>query len=133
MILIYKILQEVKWLKDEGGNIMRRRMSKMVEISKADWKLFRERIGDWQERYMENMSKEYVKLLTSPGNASDHFWELEKRIKQDKKHPGVLIEMNKGEAIWDIAILVRKKVITMNDLEGFSEDLIEAVKLILSR
>ena len=105
----------------------------MVEISKADWKLFRERIGNWQERYMEKLSKEYVKLFTSPGNASDHFWELEKRIKQDKKHPGVLIEMNKGEAIWDIAILVKKKVITMDDLEGFSEDLIEAVKLILSR
>ena len=105
----------------------------MVEISKADWKLFRERMGNWQERYMEKLSKEYVKLLTSPGNASDHFWELEKRIKQDKKHPGVLIEMNKGEAIWDIAILVKKKVITMDDLEGFSEDLIEAVKLILSR
>ena len=28
----------------------------MVEISKADWKLFRERIGDWQERYMERLS-----------------------------------------------------------------------------
>ena len=55
------------------------------------------------------------------------------RFKQDKKQPGVLIEMNKGEAIWDIAILVKKKVITMGDLEGFSEDLIEAVKLILSR
>ena len=105
----------------------------MVEISKADWKLLRERMGNWQERYMEKLSKEYVKLLTSPGNASDHFWEIEKRIKQDKKNPGVLIEMNKGEAIWDIAILVKKKVITMGDLDGFSEDLIEAVKLILSR
>ena len=40
----------------------------MIEISKADWKLFCERIGDWQERYMEKLSKEYVKLLTSPGN-----------------------------------------------------------------
>lgn len=55
------------------------------------------------------------------------------RFKQDKKHPGVLLEMNKGEAIWDIAILVKEKVITMDDLEGFSEDLIEAVKLILGR
>lgn len=41
--------------------------------------------------------------------------------------------MNKGEVIWDITILVKKKIITMNDLGGFSEDLIEAVKLILSR
>lgn len=105
----------------------------MTEISKADWKLFRERVPEWQEHYMEQLSKEYVKLLTSPGNASDHFWALEKRIKQDKKHPGVILEMDKGEAIWDIAILIKKKVITMDELEGFSEDLIDAVKLILSR
>lgn len=45
----------------------------------------------------------------------------------------MLLELNKGEAIWDIAILVKKKVITIDDLEGFSEELSEAVKLILSR
>ena len=81
----------------------------------------------------KNLTKEHVNLLTSPGNASDHFWELEKRIKQDKKHPGVLIELRKSTAIWDIAYFVRDKIITLDDLEGFSEDLIDAVKLILSR
>lgn len=103
---------------------------KIMEISKADWKLYRERVLDWQEYYMEQLTREYVELLTSPGNASDHFWELEKRIKQDKKHPGVLIKLRKSV---DIAYFVRDKVITMNELEGFSEDLIDAVKLILSR
>ena len=82
---------------------------------------------------MEQLIKEYVELLTSPGNASDHFWELEERIKRDKKHPGVLIELRRSTALWDIAYFVRDKVITMNELEGFSEDLIDAVKLILSR
>ena len=105
----------------------------MVEISKRDWKLFRERVSDWQERYMEQLSKEYIEILSAPGNASDHFWELEERIKKDKKHLGVILEMSKSNAIWDIAMFVRYKVITMDDLEGFSEDLIEAVKLILSR
>lgn len=104
-----------------------------MEISKADWKLFRERVSGWQEHYMEQLAKEYVELLTSPGNASDHFWALEKSIKQDKKHPGVLIELRKSTAIWDIAYFVRDGVITMDELEGFSEDLIDAVKLILSR
>ena len=104
-----------------------------MEISKADWKLFRERVFGWQEHYMEQLAKEYVELLTSPGNASDHFWALEKRIKQDKKHPGVLIELRKSTAIWDIAYFVRDGVITRDELEGFSEDLIDAVKLILSR
>ena len=93
-------------------------------------------MGGWylgQEHYMEQLIKEYVELLTSPGNASNHFWELEKRIKQDKKHPGVLIELRKSTALWDIAYFVRDKVITMNELEGFSENLIDAVKLILSQ
>ena len=104
-----------------------------MEISKADWKLFRERVSDWQEHYMEQLVKEYIELLSSPGNASDHFWELEKRIKKDKKHPGVLIELRKSTAIWDIAYFVGNEIITMDDLAGFSEDLIYAVKLILSR
>lgn len=105
----------------------------MVEISKRDWKLYRERVPEWQEHYMERLTKEYIQLLTGPGNASDHFWELEKRIKQDKKSPGVLIEMRKSEAIWDIAAFVGCGIITMDELDGFSADLIDAVKLILSR
>jgi hypothetical protein len=104
-----------------------------MEISKADWKLFRERVSGWQEHYMEQLNKEYIELLSSSGNASDHFWKLEKRIKQDKKHPGVLIELRKSTAIWDIAYFVRDEVITMDELDGFSEDLIDAVRLILRR
>ena len=49
--------------------------SSEMDISKADWKLYRERVPDWQEHYMEKLTEEYVKLLTSPGHASDHFWE----------------------------------------------------------
>ena len=29
-----------------------------MEVSKSDWKLFRTRIGDWQEAYMERLVKE---------------------------------------------------------------------------
>ena len=105
----------------------------MVEISKVDWKMFREKVPEWQELYMERLTKKYIELLSSPGNASDHFWELEKRIRNDKKHPGVMLEMNKSEAIWDIAILVKKKVINLKDLEGFSQELIDSVTELLNR
>jgi hypothetical protein len=105
----------------------------MVEISKADWKLYRERLPEWQEHFMEGLVKEYIELLSSPGNASDHFWELEERIKKDKKNPGVLIEVRKSDALWDIAMFVQRKIITMDNLDGFSDDVKDAVKLILSR
>lgn len=82
---------------------------------------------------MERLAKQYIELLSSPGLASDHFWELEKRIKQDKKSPGVQLELRKSEAIWDMAIFVRQNVIQVNDLEGFSDELISAVKMILDR
>jgi len=105
----------------------------MVEISKADWKLYRERLPEWQEHFMEELVKEYIELLNSPGNASDHFWKLEERIKNDKKNPGVLIEVRKSDALWDIAMFIKRKIITMDSLDEFSDDLKDAVKLILSR
>ena len=105
----------------------------MVEISKEDWKLFCKKVPEWQEHYMERLVKKYIKLLSSPGNASDHFWELEKKIKNDKKHSGVILEMRKSEAIWDTAILVKKKVITMKALDGFSQGFIESVEDLLNR
>lgn len=38
-----------------------------MEILKADWKLFRERVSGWQEHYMEQLAKEYsVVLVTGP-------------------------------------------------------------------
>lgn len=83
---------------------------------------------------MEHLIKEYIKLLSKENvNASDKFWELEKRIKRDRRHPGVLIEMRKSNAIFDMVDLIRLKVITFDDLSDFSDELQETVKMILSR
>ncbi|MBD5156316.1 MAG: multidrug transporter [Butyrivibrio sp.] len=105
----------------------------MVEPSKRDWKLYREKIGEWQEHYMEKLVKEYADYLCSDLPASTKFWEIEKRIKRDRKTPGVCIELRKSDMFWDIAGLINDKVISMDDLEEFSDDLKEAVALILRR
>lgn len=56
-----------------------------MDISKKDWKLFQEKLPDWQENYMEGLIKDYVDFLRSnTKHASEKFWELEKRIKEDK-------------------------------------------------
>ena len=106
----------------------------IMEISKKDWKLFREKLAVWQENYMNKLTKEYMELLSDENkNASDKFWELEKRIKKDKKHPGVIMEMSKSEAIWNIVYLIRLGVIEYDDLADFTDDLKLAVKMILDR
>ena len=103
-----------------------------MDISKKDWKLFRERLSDWQENYMKGLVKEYVDFLNDDTkHASEKFWELKKRIKEDKHHPGVIMEMSKSEAIGDIVRLIRLKVITYDDLSEFSDELQQEVKRIL--
>ena len=105
----------------------------MYEITNSDWKKYREKIGIWQENYMGRLLTEYVALLQTDEPASKRFWELEKRIKQDKKNPGVLItDMRKSSAIYDIATLVRKEIISIKELDDFSDDLREAVNIIVN-
>ena len=104
-----------------------------MEVSKSDWKLFRTRIGDWQEAYMERLIKEYIHLLSGEENASDKFWKLEERIKKDKKHPGVMLELSKGNMIFDIVVLINSGVITTADLEGFSDGLKESIAHFMDR
>lgn len=103
-----------------------------MDISKKDWKLFREKLSCWQENYMEGLVKTYADFLNYDKKpASDKFWELEKRIKEDKRHPRVILEMSKSEVLWDIVRLIRLKVITYDDLSEFSGELRREVKRIL--
>ncbi len=103
-----------------------------MDISKKDWKIFREKLPDWQENYMENIIKDYVTLLSDNSrNASAKFWELEKRIKADKKHPGVILEMEKSETLWNIVDLIRLNVIAYDNLADFSDEFKQEVKRIL--
>ena len=104
-----------------------------MEVSKSDWKLFRTHIAKWQENYMERLLQEYVELLSGEENASEKFWKLEERIKRDKKHPGVLIELRKSNMIYDIVSLINLDVITTSDLDKFSEELKEGVNFLLKR
>ncbi len=100
-------------------------------MEERDWKLFKEKVGLWQETYMERLTSEYVSLLEDERPASTKFWALEKRIRTDKKKPGVIISLSRSKMIFDIVDLIRDGVITKEDLEDFSETLKENVENML--
>ena len=58
-----------------------------MEISKRDWKLFREYVPKWQTRYIGKLNREYIELLSSDGDAADHFWELKSASGKTKSTP----------------------------------------------
>ena len=88
---------------------------------------------EWQENYMDRLNKEYIEILNGNEDASEKFWKLEERIRKDKKHPGVMLELNKRNMIYDIVTLIRNNVIRIESLEGFSEELKEQVQFLLQR
>ena len=102
----------------------------MREFSEKDWKLFRKKLPQWQEAYMERLCKEYVSLLTSNEKASERFWQLEKRIKKDRRKTGVVAYMRRSVMIDNIVDPIIEGAITLEDLNDFSNDVKEAVRMI---
>ena len=105
----------------------------MTEISKSNWKKFRESVPEWQERYMTRLNQEYKKILDQDKDASDNFWELADRIKKDKKSPGVIIEYHKQDVYIDVIRLFKDGVITDDDLAEFSDDFKDTVNELKKR
>lgn len=100
-------------------------------ISEKDWRVFREKVSGWQERYMDKLCNEYAELLSSGGNPSKRFWALHDRIQRDKRNIGVQIEMRRSMMWQNLMLLLREKVITPDDLDGFSDDLWAQIELFL--
>ena len=103
------------------------------QFTKRDWALFRSKIGSWQEAYMGRLCDEYIELLSGDGDPSEKFWQLDKRIRSDRRNPGVRIEMTRTNFIYNIISLINNDVISMKDLEDFSDKLKETVRVFLER
>ena len=82
---------------------------------------------------MGRLCAEYIKLLSGDGDPSEKFWQLDKRIRSDRRNPGVRIEMNRTNFICNIITLINNDVISVKDLEVFSEELKETVRAFLER
>ena len=94
------------------------------ETNERDWKLFKSRLPNWQERYIETIIKEYQHLLNKNIPANRKFWELDKLIKKDKKKSGVIVcDLSRSNMINEILELIKEKAITMDDLNDFSSEL----------
>ena len=100
----------------------------MYQVKEKDWKLFRQKLPLWQEAFMDKLNQEYIRLLSGEGLASDKFWELEKRIREDKRSVGVVADMRRSQMYSNLLSLLVNEIIREDDLDGFSEKLTETVK-----
>ena len=102
-------------------------------FTKKDWVIFREKIAGWQEAYMDKLNKEYIELLSRDADPSEKFWELNKRIRQDRKKTGVQLQMTRSGFIINIVSLINEGAISFEDLSEFSDELKERVRRFFER
>ncbi|MCC4399342.1 multidrug transporter [Limosilactobacillus reuteri] len=105
----------------------------MNNISKSDWQLYNKLLPKWQERYMNRLNQEYKKILESDSLPSNKFWKLEKRIKADRKSPGVIVEVSRSYMFQTLLELMSEKVITDEDLSGFSKELRDDINAVIKQ
>ena len=103
----------------------------MYQVNEQDWKLFRKKLPHWQEAHMDRLNQEYIRLLSGEGLASEKFWELEKRIRRDQKSPGVMVDMRRSQMYSNLTYLLMDEIIHEDDLQGFSEELLVALKYVI--
>jgi len=101
-----------------------------IEIKETDWKLYRSRIGEWQEAFMGKLLDEYMAIINTEKLPSERFWELHDRIKEDSTKTGVIARNARSSMISNIVHLLQEGAITDEDLDGFSDELIERVKFL---
>ncbi|WP_277935182.1 hypothetical protein [Parablautia muri] len=82
---------------------------------------------------MDRLNKEYIELLSAEGNASDKFWTLEKRIREDKKDCGVQCEMSRSNQFYIMMSLLNEGAISLEDLDDFSDELKDTMKHFFER
>lgn len=93
-----------------------------------DWKLFRKKVPQWQENYMERLLGEYRAIISQERQPSERFWALYQRMREDSSNPGVQIRMSRSKMRGNLLHLLLCGVIGLSDLEGFSPELREDVE-----
>ena len=100
----------------------------MNNVNEKDWKLLKKLVPLWQERYIQKLNKEYIDILSKNNSSVQNFWELENRIRQDKKHPGVILDLRRSTMHMNLMLLLSYEVITFDDLKEFSNEFLDELK-----
>ena len=104
----------------------------MKIINEKDWKLFIEKLPNWQEKYMERLVvDEYIKLLYSGNSISDTYLGIKDSLKSES--PDIFTKDIKRARFYDILTeMITNKMIAISDLDDFTEETIQEVNRYVS-
>ncbi len=91
----------------------------------SDWKIFRKRVPEWRERYLEEQNQRIAALLVDGKKTpTERFWDTEEEMKSVAR---ILINCLDGHSRskmeMHLLLMYRHQMIGEEDLEDFSGEL----------
>lgn len=105
-----------------------------MKTRESDWKVYRKRVPDWRERYLDRKNQEIVELLTDrEGTPTERFWKTLKKMKEEKH---TLVECfdphSRSRMLISLFLMHRHGIIDDADLNEFSTELQEWIRTSIS-
>ncbi len=96
----------------------------------SDWKVFRKRVPEWRERYLETRNKELIRILADDGKTpTEQFWDAKEEIDNIAKRLVDLLDgHSRSKMEWFLILMYGHGFIGDDDLKEFSEELRERVR-----
>jgi len=93
----------------------------------SDWKAFRKLVPEIRERYLQARIEEFSSVLHNEElNATEKFWELEKRASETSKILRTCLDgHSRSKMELFIGVMFRHDLMTKDDLSVFSSELRE--------
>ena len=104
-----------------------------VQISEADWKLWRGLSKEVLERHCQKILTEAAGFETGRDSAHERYLKLYRLLQRhDQEIADVFNNPRRSSAYQQIALALRNKIITRAELGRFSEEMQEVVDLLAS-
>lgn len=98
-------------------------------MKESDWKIFRKRVPEWRERYLQKKNKVIVGILTDQNKtATEQFWDTKGKIDKEAR---ILVDCLDGHSRskmdWYLVLMYHHGLISNDDLKELSEELREHI------
>lgn len=97
------------------------------QMDENDWVLFKTRMPLWRERHLEKLLNRYEEIIEGDESAEERFYTLQKRIDKDSWCALFSVEMSRSKVLINLMRLLNERIITIEDLDGFTPGLRENV------
>jgi hypothetical protein len=101
-----------------------------MDVLESDWKLFKNNLTVWRENYLVKINEEIVSILSDKKiTETQKFWKVKKQIDNKVEIlKDCFDDIRRSMMLIKMMMMYKNKIINMENISGFSKDVVENVK-----